>query len=625
MGWTLKLDDKEKSFADWGLSKLHRRTPNFRHDVVTFVEDGVPFDRDALFNFDAEIEILKDGDRWFIGRLLDPQRSASGESESIVYQAKGVLSWMDDLVFRMAWKYLVDRTDPKSDKFTVFLADLILFQKLVGLTYQIATVKEQVQEIFTYLTSKWTDADPPIDAKLQLDDSKLPTHQAPFIEVSNVTCGMALEYTLKTCPDIAVWTDYSTDIPTVRIARRADLDAVLLEIKDAGEGDDSVVVKADIQPRNDLKVPAVVIEYRETNSINGQSIRFTSDDIWPVDSDPTAFKVLPQVVNLEGANLTYPTETLLVRTIDMGSIDWWKLHDSSLTKTFATSPIEVRKITIHGASRSGVLPYELLPNSGPWAPWMGGAAEEDPIEAYIDYEIYEMKNGAEVFREKKWNQLFQFRAMTTDKPSGTYTGFATGSPAEPVPIGMAKALYEATSETHYDGTIMIEEAECSGLVKVGNVVNIKNSKRPEWATMRAFVQSVEEDIDEGRTIITVGPPKFLGVNEIMDWLRGLRNSSTGLWATRTSGISANGALQTASRSHKHDLNIGKEMIERLVLMRPDNATQTPETLTAKIILDILAAHGKEIALREEQICRDGVTKYKIILASEDYDNPINPP
>jgi len=454
---------------------------------------------------------------------------------------------------------------------------------------------------------------------LQLDASLLPTHQAPFIEVSNVTCGMALEYALRTCPDIALWVDYSTTPPTAKIGRRASLDAATLTVyaKDENPGTNGNI-KVEIQPRNDLKVPAVAIEFRQTNSINGYIIPYVSQDIYPVGADITAFGVIPQVVNLEGSNLSFPQETLAVRAIQKDSADWWKLHETSLARS------SVRNLVIRSATRNGSLPNEILPNSGAWAPWMGGSAEEDVIECFASYDIYDTLNGQSIHREKKTDQLLQVRLMTTNLVGGTYQGPVSGTLGEPIPTGIAEALYTAANATHYEGIIVFEEEECSGPVKVGQVVNIVNAKRPEWATMRAFVQEVEEDIENGRTTVTVGPPKFLGVNEIMDWLRGLRRSNSGAWNGRVTGFAyGGGALRMASRAHKETLSAGKEAMERLVLMRPDSQTQTGQTLTAKIILDILDCLGKEIKLREIEVCDNGTTKYMIVLGSEVYAAPLS--
>src|SRR5205814_2211396 len=94
--------------------------------------------------------------------------------------------------------------------------------------------------------------------------------------------------------------------------------------------------------------------------------------------------------------------------------------------------------------------------------------------------------------------------VTTDLVSGTYQSSLDVTLAEPVPVGLANYLWRATNFLHYDGTVLLSEDECSGLVGLGNVVNITGS-RAEYATMNAIVQSVQCDLKSGRTSITLGP------------------------------------------------------------------------------------------------------------------------
>ena len=150
MGWTLKYGDTTKAFKDWGygLAGLHKRTISARCDEVTFQEDGIPHDIDPTFPYDAEITIYRDDVQWFVGRVMDPRRKCSEKYEGMEYTVRGVMYWAELLIFRQPWKFLTDRNNPDSDKFTAQLSDIILFQKLDGNISSLATVREQVQEIF---------------------------------------------------------------------------------------------------------------------------------------------------------------------------------------------------------------------------------------------------------------------------------------------------------------------------------------------------------------------------------------------------------------------------------------------------------------------------------------------
>lgn len=80
--------------------------------------------------------------------------------------------------------------------------------------------------------------------------------------------------------------------------------------------------------------------------------------------------------------------------------------------------------------------------------------------------------------------------------------------AEAVPAGLAAAYYTALQDLHWEGVVTLQERECSGLVAVGNRLNLSNGNA-NWATMNAVVQDSEEDLFTGRTTLRLGPPEQL--------------------------------------------------------------------------------------------------------------------
>lgn len=612
--WTLLHNNTERLFEDWGvagLTSLSRVARNQMPMEVSFIEDGTLFDADLSFAFGDEITIKKNGLVWFIGVLKNPVRLAQADGESVQWTAKGVGDYLDRLIFRQPWKYLVLPNDLDSGLYTLYLSHLILFQKPDGTN---ASIKEQSTEIFTRLIEKFGD-----DPKLQFDSRLAPTHQAPFIEIHNLTCGSALRECMRTAPDVAIWEDYSTTPPTIRLARRTDLAVEPLVIYPVGEGPNTNEnTKIKIIPRHDLQVPAVAIEYEISESTNGRAAKKTVLDVYPADADMSGFDVIPQTISLEGQNISFPVETISSAAISIFSDAWWKARRPELAAS------NVSGLRIRGQSRTGILPYFLLPNSGPWAPWMPGLAEEITVICYVSYELKDTKNGVVFTREIINDEPIRINLMSTNLTSGTYTGPSVGSLGEPIPVGMAQALWLAASELQYDGEIQMEAEECSGRFTVGKVINIVGS-RSEWLTARAMIQEVHEDIDTGTTRIVVGPPKFLGPDDLMEWLRGTRRNNMSGWATRTTGIGVGGSNQIASRAPKESIDGSIASRERIVMYRPStNPTQTAQTITAQIVLDVLHALGKVIQLRETKVCDDGVERYGIFLRSEFYDNPLPP-
>jgi len=92
--------------------------------------------------------------------------------------------------------------------------------------------------------------------------------------------------------------------------------------------------------------------------------------------------------------------------------------------------------------------------------------------------------------------------------------------------GQARRLYEALHEMPWEGSVVIADEECNTGLYPGKVVNILGGA-PAWATMRALVQSVTEDLSAGRTTVTFGLPQDYGIKpKLWSIARRVRNDVT---------------------------------------------------------------------------------------------------
>jgi len=85
-------------------------------------------------------------------------------------------------------------------------------------------------------------------------------------------------------------------------------------------------------------------------------------------------------------------------------------------------------------------------------------------------------------------------------------------------VGLAQYLYDQVKDVQWSGVLTLVEEEVSGLVGIGQAVNVIGG-RPEWAAMRAMVQSVTEEIETGTTRIELGPPEHLGIQDLVELLK----------------------------------------------------------------------------------------------------------
>lgn len=119
------------------------------------------------------------------------------------------------------------------------------------------------------------------------------------------------------------------------------------------------------------------------------------------------------------------------------------------------------------------------------------------------------------------NQLTKQTAGSPNGVGAIHATFELGE-GETVPTGCATAYYESVNDLHHEGSIELLERECTGVARPGQVLNLTNGPTA-WATMRAQIQRVQYDLDEGITTINVGPPEVLGADEFVDALNRLRN------------------------------------------------------------------------------------------------------
>lgn len=138
------------------------------------------------------------------------------------------------------------------------------------------------------------------------------------------------------------------------------------------------------------------------------------------------------------------------------------------------------------------------------------------------------------------NQVFHLRLRLTsarlpDVANVANQYFANSSWAFPEVYyqGLAKAIYQSRGQDtsfggiglQYDGTVECTEGEsfggagiapvCSGFARPGQVLNLVNSANAAWSTMMAPIQIVEEDLETGKTTITFGTPRHLGVQDLI--------------------------------------------------------------------------------------------------------------
>jgi hypothetical protein len=622
MEWTLEYDGETKTFEEWGLGPPARTLISQGIDTVQFAQPGASFTVAAQFATGGTATIYRDGVRWFFGRFRSPRRHGDSKSEGYSWKLEGPWRWLDRIIFRQVWKFYVDGvlTDWATSR-------LMLGQKIAddGFTLEYQNTGVQIQEV-----AAWAIAH---GAPMQLDTADLPAVPFPALEVKNAFCGECIVKMMQFSPDAVTWFDYSTSPPTLKIKRRASLVPVTLS-----QTGGTVIRSGEITPRDDLQAAGVVIEYETTSTVNGFQNRVVTYDIQPdgvttYDGEtPASIIVTPaplvlaseadviqQTVTLEGGNISYASASIVCEAIDHGSAAWWTARQPQLAHA------SVRGLVITPVTRTGVLANEL--KNGNHATWMGGTVVEEEIKATASYDRYStLADGVtEILDERVVNEPLSVMIRTTSLSTNTYQSAASGTLAEPQPVGMAQAIYSAVRVLHYDGQIELEEEEVTGSVGIGNTLNLSGGEAA-LETMNAVVQRVVEECGNGTTQITFGPPKHMGPDDIMEYLRMLRYRTRFIpFASRASGRGGSVSQVDFASNVPRQVNSVAQST-RPVQTWSDPAAPTATQFRAAIdmrdltnVSGLTATQTGDIRLRQITVCDNGVERKMIVLASAIFD------
>lgn len=588
--WTLiDAAETEKTFAEWGLGGLERKRVNQAADTVSFSAPGTNYDGDPLFTHGDTLKIRRDGVLWFQGRVIRAPRSGEAHAEGMRYVLAGPWWYLEDLVFQQNWKQLSDFGDAGSGLVNIPRSRVVIGQSVDGGKLGGAA---QIAEVVNFAIAQ--------GRPLQLGTVE-PDADIPFDERRDPSCAEVIRRVLRWTPDAAAYFDYTTTPPTLHVRRRSSLSPVAITVN-AG----APVKSVKIAPRHDLQRSVVVLKYEQTQTVDGQDFTQIVADKYPVDVDENAISALTMTLELSGDNASYQRQQITTAPINESDADWWKAKLPWLN-TLGT-------VSISGGARSpDDLPNELL--KGTIASWMGKESGMVEVTATLDYERLQDPSAAfdetgNPIVEKKSGVSIVTRVRGTDATSQTFTRLRRFTAGEPIPSGLAQALYESVGTLPFEGALELKEEECGGAAAPGCALQLTGG-RSEWASMNAVIQLVDEKVDTGETKIEFGPAKHLGAEDLLGLLRVNRTRLPTYRATeRTQGKpSGKAEVDGIDDTPAENASQGSGRTSRLMVVADGDG---------KVILDAADCSDKELKVRELDICEDGVAKKILVVCSEAY-------
>lgn len=386
----------------------------------------------------------------------------------------------------------------------------------------------------------------------------------PESEATDITTAAAALNMLNWHKDFTTWFDYSSATPKLRFSKRSTAPAASINVQQGAPNEEIVITK-----REDLKLRGVVINYSITNTVNGKTYFSLQTDTAGATSGRNVIK---STVQLEGYSVDKLTQKISSDTIPSFTVqfDGIAQYLKNLNPWLFSNKIASMVWSDHKVDNPDNLPRILT--EGNVQDWMNESTSTGSISAQVD--VTYKDNSIKSFSISS-SEVF------TDAESRTYSKSENFVSGESIPSGLAAKIYSQFQEVQFEGTFTLLEEEVSGTWHPGKVLNL-TAGLAEWQTMRAQIQQVMENIDEGRTIITFGPAQHLSPQDFVELLRVNRiRKKTDNSEVRATGEAANKAsvVELTGAAPKTVLSGGELGSARTVISANTGTVEAPVVKT----------------------------------------------
>ena len=417
----------------------------------------------------------------FVGRVEELPPQAAGRQEHISYKAVGPWWWFERITLCANWL----KVDPVSH------ANIWVWEPRVilgmGSDGSPRTMGAEITADVNYASTRGV----PIQLGT-VDDLVV----MPLNEQTNIKIADAIRSVLRLMPDVTGFFDYNTTatvggvtayVPTFHFRQASSLAPVSIALSDAS------ATSTKLLPRYDIQLPGIRIVYESSFTVSGAARPMISVDTAGSTTDP---RVVELLYELDGGSADYVSQDVEVEDYPSDPNDraFWRAMLPWL------DGIADSDLTITGASGDGALGLPSYFVQGMPYDWMGVQYEQETWTATI---AYTRRDASGNVVAQVANRPVSAAVCSTDAATQRYTRLVSFTAMEPVPTGVAAAVYASWSRLHYDGRVRLEEQECTFQAGTRNLVNLTGG-RAAWAAMADLVDEATYDLDNGTTDLTLG-------------------------------------------------------------------------------------------------------------------------
>lgn len=520
MSWTLQHGETTQTLEAWGLSGavISQNAQEAGEFTATLAGDMLT---DVPWGFQDAVIIRRDDVVVFRGWAMPILRSGSGVDEKLTVR------------FADSW-YWFTRGQATQENYSALVEGpaattrLALFTTIaVGSGWSLASVGSQIAVLVAMCNTYHGGG------KMQLGTLSGDgfAAQPPPVEFNNGTFESALRACLAWVPDAVQLWDHTTSPPTLHLTQRAAATPRALPFS----GGD--MVSRDIKPMHDQVVDGVVLSYIYLNAIGQVAITVDA-------AGETTGNIIAQTIDITGggAEPTYvepvvESQSLKSVAIDPASASWWFKYGD-------TGAADVGDILVVGAASNVALDPNAEANEGhtgldgcnKWLvqgsipKWLDEAdhLRGALVTGYLTVKVYPVAGNTNFWQIQR--RMIVLSLPTTDLGTNTYTrtlkeGYLTtaaGSALATIPpAGVAASLLAVWGELQYSGVLTLTAEECPTGVSMGEMINLTGGLE-EWETMNAQVQGLTHDIDNGTTVLTLGPSERLSPQDFLSLIKVMR-------------------------------------------------------------------------------------------------------
>jgi hypothetical protein len=470
-----------------GMSRMRRTLVNQAVDRVTVDVAGDYTATAPAYGDAVVITRVDDGvsTTWFRGRANSVPRLANGREEVYSCEVVGIWWWFEHLVYSQVHQLYAS---------PLATTRVILNQSA---TYEHINLADQITDAVDWAIAR--------GAPVEMGDvSDLPDLKIPMEEITDITVAEVIRKQLRWAPDAVVWFDYSLTTPKFYAVPASELDESTYDLS-AG----SPVQSIEAVPRHDLVVPGVTIHFEVSQDSGSEKFANvttqTAGDMTDLRAVTTTLQLAP---NRYSASLQKLTTAAF--PADLTDKTWW-MSIWPLLDTYPPADITI----ISAAFRHPEVVYTRYLTEGEIHHWTGKTGAEQAVIAVMD--VIDRTGG--LARTCRW--MVCFKCIATDAETVTYGKGGSVQYGDAIPTDMAAALLAQWNQLFYEGRLVLERKEIA-TEGMGTMLKVTGGPA-QWSTFAGVVQRVDNDVDQGLTTLTFGPPEHLQPQDLIALFNQFRN------------------------------------------------------------------------------------------------------